>query len=271
VALVTVIAITRVKDEADVIGPVVEHMLGQVDHVIVEDNGSTDGTLEILAGLDVEVLHDETLGYYQSAAMSRLTDYARRQGATWVIPFDADEVWLSRDGRRIADVLTGLPESVLVAQADLWDHVSTAHDPDDANPLRRIGWRRSYAASLPKVAIRPVPDVVIAQGNHSARFGHTEHPATLSNLLTIRHYAYRSAAQAIRKIRNGAAAYAATDLPEGMGAHWRQWGAFSDEQIEELYAKWHWQARPGERLTIDGEMQPALVYDPAPIACPSPS
>jgi hypothetical protein len=42
---VTVIAVTMVKDEADVIGPVIANLFAQgVDHIIAADNLSTDRT-----------------------------------------------------------------------------------------------------------------------------------------------------------------------------------------------------------------------------------
>lgn len=40
----TTIAVTMVKNEQDIVGPIVEHMISQVDHVIVADNLSTDNT-----------------------------------------------------------------------------------------------------------------------------------------------------------------------------------------------------------------------------------
>lgn len=257
----TVVGIARVKDEADIIGSTVAHMLTQVDHVIVEDNGSTDGTLGILAGLDVEVLHDPTVGYYQSAAMSRLAALAANgHGATVVVPFDADEVWYSPHGR-IADVLADFPAASIFT-ARLYDHVATGADPAGIDPVARIGWRRRAATPLPKVACAPLAPVTIHQGNHGCDYG-----ATQDNLLVVRHFPYRSVDQFVSKVRNGAVAYAATDLPEDVGAHWRQYGALLEsggpEAIGDVFRAWFWTAAP--------DVDPALIFDPAPVACPSPS
>lgn len=272
----TTFAIGMVRDELDVLPYTLAHMLTQVDGVILADNGSRDGTYEMLQspGRDprLTVLDDFEVGYWQSRKMTRLADVARTEcDAGWVIGWDADEVWLTRDGRRIADVLADLPETVRIATADLWDHVATGEDPDDENPLVRIGWRRPHCAPLPKVACRALPGLTIAQGNHSATYDDCDLPGTVANLLTIRHYSYRSAAQTVRKVRNGAQAYAATTLPEEMGAHWRQMGLMSDEQIADAYRTWHWRADPSKPLVIEGEQQGPLVYDPAPVACRLPS
>src|SRR5688572_466349 len=115
-----------VRDEADIIEWTVLHMLGQCDQVIVTDNGSTVGTREILDALvylgNLTIIEDPEPAYYQAHKMTGLAHRAREMGATWVVPFDADELWLSRDGRALCCVLNDLPESVLVCEADLWDH-----------------------------------------------------------------------------------------------------------------------------------------------------
>lgn len=259
----SVVAIARVKDEADVIAATVTRMREEVDHVIVEDNASTDGTVEILHTLDVEVLHDATVGYYQSRMMSRLAAYAAQErGAAWVIPFDADERWMSPFGR-IRDVLTEHPQAS-IATAVLYDHVATGIDPQDIeDPVARLGWRRRDPAPLRKVAVRPYPRVTIHQGNHGADYGDT-----VDGLLVVRHFSHRSAAQLITKVRNGAAAYAQTTLPPEVGAHWRQWGSILDERgeeaIVELFRTWYWRLDPTAELTINGESQPPLIFDPCP-------
>lgn len=245
-----VIAISMARDEADVIEETVGHMLTQVDRVIVADNGSTDGTRDILERLGVDVVDDPDPAYFQSRKMTGLARAAARLGAEWIIPFDSDEVWYSPFGR-IADVLDEFP-AASVATAALYDHVATALDPAGP-PVSVMGWRRREAAPLPKVACRPVMPVTIHQGNHGADYGQT-----VENLLVVRHYPYRSAEQMIRKARNGAGAYAATDLPEDVGKHWRDYGRLSDEQIADTFRRWFWIPAP--------EADSSLIYDPAPCA-----
>jgi glycosyltransferase involved in cell wall biosynthesis len=250
---VATFAITMVKDEADIIASTVGHLLGQVDEILVLDNGSTDGTRELLAELPVAVSDDPEVGYHQSRKMTDLARRAGELGADWVIPFDADEVWYSPFGR-IADVLADVPART--APAALFDHVATGLDPEDPDPIRRIGWRRREPALLPKVACRPRVEVTIQQGNHAASYrGGVE-----AGLLVVRHYPYRSADQFVRKARNGAAAYAATDLPATEGAHWRQYGAILEahgpEALGDVFRQWFWTADPAS--------DPTLIFDPAP-------
>lgn len=249
--------IARVKDEADIIGPVVEHMLTQVDGLLIADNSSTDGTRDILdeierdSGGRVCVVDDPEVGYFQSRQMTALAAQVAGGGDAWVVPFDADEWWYSPFGR-IADVLKDQP-AACIAGAELYDHVATGEDPADPNPVTRIQWRRRDPGKLPKVAVRTRPPVTIHQGNHGA-----DHGQRVDGLLVVRHFPYRSVEQFVSKVRNGAAAYAATDLPEDQGAHWRDYGRLLEsggpDALADVFRAWFWQAHPTEDL----------IRDPAP-------
>ncbi len=260
-------AIARVKDEADIICDTVRHMAHHVDRQLVADNGSTDGTRELLERmadeLDLVVVDDPDVGYYQERKMSALAEIARHKGARWIVPYDADEIWCTTG--RMSRLLDGLDPSVLCVEAQLFDHVATGQDPGGP-AIERIGWRRTAPAPLRKVAVRATRGLVIHQGNHSASFPGVPHPPTVTNVLEIRHFPYRSVEQFVRKVRNGAAAYAATDLSEGVGGHWRGYGRILDERGEdglaEVFHKWFWRADPTAAIEIDGERQPPLVFDP---------
>jgi len=135
-------------------------------------------------------------------------------------------------GGTIRDGLAEMPDDVLVSEAALYDHVATGVDSADENPVQRLTWRRASQAPLRKVAVRAVEGLVIHQGNHSAAFPGVRHPKTVTGLMCVHHFPYRSVEQFVSKVRNGAAAYAATDLPREAGAHWRQYGQILDEQGE---------------------------------------
>lgn len=246
-----VFGITLVRDEADIIAETVGHMLGQVDHVIVLDNGSVDGTREILDELGVEVIDDREPAHYQSRKASWLAAEAASRGADWVLPFDSDELWLSPHGR-IADVLSDCPATV--ADAALYNHVATGHDPA-GTPVERMGWRTRDPLGLPKVACRPSLPVTIAEGNHAAHYPQIE---IARGLLEVRHYPYRSADQFLSKVRNGAAALAATDLPESVGEHWRMYGRMLGEHGPDAVRDWFRK----HFYTPDPTADPSLIYDP---------
>lgn len=253
----TVAAVTMVKDEADVIEGVLAHMVDEVDFVIVADNLSTDATrpiLDRLAGhLPIEVVDDPDPAYRQSEKMTALAARAAEQGAEWIVPFDADEIWYSEHGR-IRTVLADT--SATVAHAPLYNHFASGLDPDGCDPFATMVWRQRKPGPLPKVAFRWHPDAVIAQGNHAVK-----HPASTvaRGLMEVRHFPYRSAEQMVRKARNGAAAYRAGDFRKDMGAHWRSYGEILDrhgeEALRDVFREHFWHLSP-----VDA----GLVHDPAP-------
>ena len=165
-------AVTMVKDEADIIGYAIDHLLAEgVDHILVADNLSTDGTLQVLHDLaqraPVTVLHDRLTTFYQGEKMSRLARMATAAGAEWIIPFDADELWSAPSGR-LADHLRACEHSVV--HSDFWDYVPTdADDQGEANPFLRIRHRRPQPEALHKVAFRAHWMAFIEDGNHGVR------------------------------------------------------------------------------------------------------
>lgn len=244
-----IIGIAMVRDEDDILGHVLCQLFAQgVDHVIVADNLSTDGTrsqLERLAkAFPITIVDDPEPGFYQSYKMSELAHRAADMGADWVLPFDADEWWYGIDGT-IAEALAGTDADIVEARG--YDHLPREGDPHEANPIRRMGWRRRATQKFPKVAFRAAKPVYVHMGNHNVERAGTR----AQGLLEFRHYQYRSLPQLIRKVRQGAAAYEASTVDKRHGTHWKELAARSDE---ELALEW-------KRLCHEGD----LVYDPAPM------
>lgn len=250
----SVAAVMLVKDESDILEDTILHTLTQVDRVFVWDNMSTDGTWELLEQLacdEVRVARDPVLGYYQADKMSQFAREAAAVGHGWVVPVDADEMWYA-NGTTVREFLERQPPEVWIVTATLYDHIPTDRDPAGP-PFERIGWRLLEPAPLPKVACRAHPALRIEMGNHGARYGW---PVSDTPGLIIRHFPWRGEDRYVRKIRNGEAAYAATDLPDKYGAHWRGWGGQPDEAIRGHYRRWFHRIDPASNLD--------LIYDPAP-------
>lgn len=218
-----VIAISMVRNEADIIEHVVRHMLAECDAVLVADNNSDDGTREILESVvdpSFTLTEEERVGYLQADTMNALAGVATDLGAEWIVPFDADEWWYGRHGS-IAASLRATAAEVAVVEPMLL--IPQPGDPTDPNPFARIRWHRPGRHEQ-KIAFRPGLGR-LAMGNH-----HLEgwSGAMDSNALGMRTLPYRSLDQAKAKLRWGKYALELTDLDRGLGRHWRELGAMDD-------------------------------------------
>ena len=167
-----------VRDEADVVeANLAYHLALGVDHVIVTDHRSSDGTTEILERFArdgrLTLIREESEELRQSDWVTRMARLAATEhGADWVINGDADEFWWPRDGA-LRDVLAAVPPR-FGALRGLWRNFVPR--PDDGRPFHeRMTIRRRPASDLTdpfhaqvKVVHRAHPDVVVTQGNHDA-------------------------------------------------------------------------------------------------------
>lgn len=277
-------AVGMVKDEEDVIGDVVRHLASEgVELIVLLDNGSTDRTrpaielarrdlLEARARCEVLVVDDPEVGYYQSR---KITGLLEKLGAAheleWVIPFDADELWHA-DVPLVEFFAKAEAEwGCQMVEAQLLSHFASGKDePAEPCIFRRFEWRDPDVAPLPKVAFRWEPGVVVGQGAHGVTLpsggrspvavnGEGVPGALCGSELTVRHFPYRSASQFVRKARNGAAAYAATTLPDTTGKHWRDLGRLLEEKGELELARVY-----RDRYTFPDPVAAGQAHDAAP-------
>jgi hypothetical protein len=213
------VAISRVRNEADIIEAFIRHHCAQFDKLIVLDDGSTDETLEMLyalraQGLPLVVLRESSLAYEQSRYMTRLLLMAVDQfGADWVAPLDADEFLETDEPLSVRDVLRTQPPELLSV---FWANFAWTPQGDgdiDPNPVTRMRARLPERSDIAKVIV-PARLVSAAarlfQGNHGLRNdGQEIAPVPVPNL-RLCHFPIRSPQQYASKVAVGHLKYRAT-------------------------------------------------------------
>lgn len=235
-----------VRDEIDIIRQnIIFHLERGIDHIIATDNGSHDGTRELLhefarSGI-LTLLDEPEQNYAQSQWVTRMALMAReRYGADWVLNNDADEFWIP-SAHSLKEDLESVDADVLPCGRR---NMVFACDSDDRSPWEeRLVYRVAmpsprpilddpildplpcpyfYLALPPKLLLRTARLKTVKQGNHAAEFeGRARRQETS---IRIFHFPIRSRNQFEQKILQGGAAYARNeDAPLAWGWHWRRW------------------------------------------------
>jgi Glycosyl transferase family 2 len=164
----------KVRDEEDVLESNLRYHAAQgVDFFVVTDNGSVDGTPDILRRYQAAGrLHliEEPARDFEHRARSWVTRMAHLAatdfGADWVIHADADEFWWPVGGS-LKDVFAGIGEPYGTLLAPRPEFVGRPDGPGSF--AERLVVREARSRLRPKVAHRGRPDVRIGRGAHRVR------------------------------------------------------------------------------------------------------
>jgi glycosyltransferase involved in cell wall biosynthesis len=214
--------ICPVRDEADIIKQMLQfHLERGVDFAVVLDNGSVDGTRDILASLhpEVMVLDDLTHTNDHAGWGNRMVGEATGHGAGWILACDADEFWYPRDGNYRAEmtgevnVLTSRWNNFVPQFGRRWQEFNSVGDMANV-----------YTSGVPKVAFSTADFKEITQGFHSVHLNRQRELGSAN--LALYHYPVRSYEQFERKVINAGSSYArnpAAQQNSQMGWHVRTW------------------------------------------------
>jgi hypothetical protein len=222
-----------VRNEEDIIEWNLRYHLAQgVDHFVVTDNLSSDGTADILrryerAGV-VTYLFEPADDYSQDRWVTRMAVLAQtRLRPHWLLHCDADEFWWPGNTGNLKDAFARIPADVRAVQADRHNFVGPpehGNEPFYARMVYRQRTSMNYTGQPlpPKIAHRPLRDPAVHQGNHAVfEQGDRVPPGTLDDV-TILHFPARTPDQLHRKVSHGGAAYARnTRFDHSVGVTWR--------------------------------------------------
>lgn len=228
------VSISWVRNEADIIEAFIRHNAPLVERMVVIDNGSTDGTIDILRSLarerfSLDIRQDPVPCHAQAAALTNLMhELAKTARPDLILPLDADEFLATHGGRDIGNILSMLPQSRVTLLPWRTYAPLQSDDQTEANPVRRIHHRRSkeqpqyYKVLIP----HPFHDAryALTAGNHWIRAASgTQPPHTASGDLFLAHFPVRSAPQILRKVTEGLQRLRANPKRQpNEGFHWEE-------------------------------------------------
>lgn len=208
-----IVAISIIRNEADILETFVRYHLQIVDQMIVINHRSADSSSKILhdlkgEGLSIEVLEETSIEQPQGRALTRIMNKAVYDyNADWILPLDADEFLTACDEEKIRKILEEASDDKII-NVPWRTYVPVASDSKELNVLKRIQHYRNiedpqyYKVIVPRsIALK---NAAILPGNHAVVRNtffrkRKKLPTVLTDQLVLSHFPVRSSNQIITK------------------------------------------------------------------------
>lgn len=240
-----------VKNEADIIESNIRyHSKIGIDSFVVMDNGSTDGTKEVLYELknefNLHIIDQPDQSYQQGKWVTEMAEYCKKVfKSDFVISNDADEFWEPQNGKSLKEILNKKDSLVTVKRFNMAlpeESLNSNYDFRDNNlfvkgPIMNRG--QSTESMLlehlqPKVIVNPYGLRDIETGMHRAKHIWQVFTKRKTNDIIIYHYPIRSYTQFEKRI----ALRVSLIKKVGMPIQYQTWiDSYLNETLQEEYRK----------------------------------
>jgi Glycosyl transferase family 2 len=222
-----------VRDEEDIIEWNLRyHLLRGVDHFIVTDNLSVDGTADILRCYEqqgiVTYLRECSDDYSQDRWVTRMAEIAQSKfQPDWILHSDADEFWWPDDFADLKAAFSYVSPNARAVEVHRHNYLGPAIHRGEPFFARMVYRQRDSVNSRglplpPKIAHRPLEEPYVLQGNHGVSERGKLVDAAVLEGVSILHFPARTPDQLRRKIASGGAAYQRNvRFDPSVGSTWR--------------------------------------------------
>jgi hypothetical protein len=225
-----------VRDESDMIAQNINfHLHFGIETFVVTDNGSTDGTREILSdfkrrlGKSFLIIDDSSSGYQQAKLVNRMIQVAKQEfRPRWIISSDADEFWYPISGRY---------DSEMDGQKNILNcywHNFLPRPNTRWQDFTDIGEMSGYHGRMSKVLCVARGLKGMYTGNHESRS--LPKVAVRSENIRVYHYPVRTYEQFERKVVQGYRAAVKASFDSRAAWHWAEYyKAWENGQLPQVY------------------------------------
>jgi hypothetical protein len=221
-----------VKNEIDIIKTWLNHHIPMCDYMVIMDNGSYDGTREVIdfyaEKFNIKVIDQPAQDYNQKIWVLEMIDWCKKAGCTHVLSADTDEMY-DADLRIMAEKLTG---DLGAYKIPCRLYVPTIFDDENIlNPIERMKYylktgrtqeESQCLVAWSKMFFSLADFKELELGNDVIRFNSKNTKTEIAKDAIIRHYPERSWQQYRLKYIQGGEAYARSKHPAMFGWHWKK-------------------------------------------------
>lgn len=236
-----IVMIAKVKNESDIIEMFLRYHCSIFDNILIIDNGSLDGTYEIInylieEGLPIELIDEASSEFDPFKFANKYTaEFVRKHDADFVIFMDADEFIFEVNGENVRNEIEKLSDNTIHYLN--WRTYVYKNKVDGMFSFNEYKYYRAENFETFTKVIIPgemicTQNVIVAEGNHSAKVINGNDSNYIYNL-RFAHFPIRGKVQYTKQIiLNSINMLSYPDYGIQTGAHWKKMYDILEDDVD---------------------------------------